>query len=304
MSDDDLKDRQLKLTIFSQNTSFGLTSTGGQANTIEINGGDDSSTPDVPGMRVVAKIAKTSEKDPNTSQITVYNLNPDHRAALQTKGVKVTLEAGYRGPGLSRIFIGDVRTVDHVIEAGDAETVMKLGEGERSYRFARLTKTWSAGTGAGTVLRDLANATGLAIGNIPDVVANLSTTFDSGYAVHGPVSDSLDRLVKSLGYVWSVQDETLQVLNPGATAQGDAQIPEISEDTGLVGSPEVGAPEKKGQPGLVGFKCLLRPVIPGGKVRLKSKRYDGELRVKRATFDLDTHGQPWYTTIEGVIIKS
>lgn len=265
--------------------------------TITVGGGDDSTTP---SLRIVASIKKDLQKDPNKSELTIYNLSPKSRGALQTKGVKVTVEAGYAATGVSRIFIGDARTVDHVRDGADWLTKIKFGDGERSARFARLARSWSPGTGAGDVMRDLANATGLQIGNIPDVVANVTTSFDQGYAVKGPVMRSLERLAKSLGYTLSVQDQTLQILLPGQTL--DAEIPEISPTSGLIGSPEMGTPEKTGGKALMKFKSLLVPTRPGAKVHLKSARYNSDVRVKKCSFELDTHGDSWHTEIEGELI--
>jgi hypothetical protein len=265
--------------------------------TITVGGGDDSTTP---SLRVVAEIHKDLQKDPNNSELTIYNLSPKTRGSLQTKGVKVTVEAGYAATGVSRIFIGDARTVDHVREGVDWLTKIRLGDGERSLRFARLSRSWSPGTGAGDVLRDLANATGLQVGNIPDTVANVTVGFDQGYSVQGPVMRSIDRLAKSIGYTVSVQDQTLQILLPGHAL--DAEVPEISPTTGLIGSPQTGTPEKKGGPALVEFRSLLQPTRPGAKVHLKSARYDSDVRVKKCSFLLDTHSENWYTDFKGTLI--
>lgn len=266
---------------------------------LEIQGGDD---PANPGMRIQFEVAKTVEKEPNTSKVVVSNLSPTTRAGLQKKGVKVTLEAGYVATGMSRIFVGDARTIDHVRNGPDWDTTIKLGDGERSIRFARFNESFAPGTSAGDVLTALANASGLAVGNVPDVVANL-TTFDQGYAVSGRVDKSLDRLVKSLGYKYSVQDGALQILTPGQAL--NSSVPDVSPSTGLIGSPEMGTPEKKGQPALLKFRSLLVPVIPGGKVKLTSERYDGVfVRIKKVKFTGDTHGGEWYSDMEGTILPN
>lgn len=264
---------------------------------IEINGGDD---PENPGMRVQFEISRNSEKDPNTSQVIVTNLAPSTRGQLQKKGVKLTLEAGYESVGTSRLFIGDVRTTDHVRNGSDWDTTMKLGDGERAFKFARVSESFSPGVGAGDVLQYLAQQSGLAIGNIPTVVANLTTSFDQGYVAYGKWGNVFDRLVKSLGYVWSIQDGALQVLLPGQS--NTAAVPNITPDSGLIGSPEMGTPEKKGKPALLKFRSLLTPVIPGGQVHLQSLRYDAFVRVKKVKHTGDTHGNEWYSDIEGVIL--
>jgi hypothetical protein len=267
---------------------------------LEINGGEGGGRD--PGLRVAFKIEKSDGKEPNHSEITITNLSPDSRGKLQKKGVKVTLEAGYDQTGVSKIFRGDARTIDHVRNEATWDTKIKCGDGERAWRFARVNESFAAGTRAGAVLDYLAQQSGLQIGSVPSVVVNLTTQYDHGYVVSGRWSDEMDRLVKSIGYKWSVQDETLQVLLPGAASK--AAVPEISPTTGLIGSPEFGTPEKKGKPALVKFKSLLMPTQPGARVKLKSDRYDGFVRVKKVSIEGDTHGGSWYTTYQGIILGS
>lgn len=267
---------------------------------LEVNAGEG--TDGEPGLRVAFKIEKSDGKEPNNSEITITNLSPDSRGKLQKKGVKVTLEAGYDATGLSKIFRGDARSIDHVRNNADWDTKIKCGDGERAWRFARVNESFAAGTGAGDVLNYLAEQSGLQIGSVPSVVASLTTRYDHGYVVSGSWAHEMDKLVKSIGYKWSVQDETLQVLLPGEASK--AAVPEISPETGLVGSPEFGTPEKKGKPALVKFKSLLQPTQPGARVKLKSDRYNGFVRVKKISIEGDTHGGNWYTTFQGVLLGS
>jgi hypothetical protein len=290
---DTLYGRRCKLVI-----SIPVSTSGDYSSTtydqVEINGSDDANNP---GLRIRFKVTKTREKDPNVAEITVTNLSETRRGSLQVKGVKVAIEAGYAATGLSRLFLGDARTIDHSREGADWQTTIKAGDGERGLRFARVNESFAAGTTAGQILTRLANASGLQVGNVPSQVPKLSTRFDQGWVAHGKARAEIGRLLRSLGYRWSVQDGQLQVLARGETLE--QLIPEISSTTGLVGSPEMGSPEKKGQAALIRLVSLLTPVRPGGKVRLKSSRYDGEITLKRVEHDGDTAGGPWYSAMEG-----
>ena len=296
MSGESLYGRSCRVIIQGMSATQGDYLNPGPGQAIEIDGSDDKANP---GLRIQFKITKTREKHPNTGEITISNLSPTRRASLQQKGIRVTLEAGYVSTGRTRIFSCDARTVDHERKGADWETVIKGGDGERSFQWARVNESFAAGTGAGDILKRLAQASGLAIGNVPDMVANLAVTFQNGYVVDGLARNSIDRLVKSLGYTWSIQDGALQVLSPGGTV--GVLIPEIGPDSGLIGSPEMGSPEKKGKPALVKFKSLLVAVRPGGRVRLKSERYNGQVRLKKVEHEGDTMGGAWYTNMEGVI---
>lgn len=296
-----LKSRRCKVTLQIPTTIPGdYTHTSLEVkNTLVINGPDESGNP---GLRVVFHITKTLEKEPNTNIATVYNLSASTRGLLQTKGLKLTLEAGYQATGLTRLFVGDVRFVDHVRQRADWETKFKCGDGERGYKYARLSESYAPGTTAGQILKKLAQASGLAVGNVGSQALILSKKFDAGYAVTGPVEESIDRLVKSLGHHYSTQDGALQILgSDGSDKALQVMVPLISPTTGLIGSPEMGTPRKKGKPALCKFTSLLTPTRPGAKVQLQSERYNGVVTVQKCVFDGDTYGGPWYTHFQGSI---
>ncbi len=296
MADDLLYGRRCRLTIAVPVATPGdFTHT--TADVVEINGGGD---PSDPGMRVQFKVKKTREKEPNPAEIIVSNLSETRRKSLQTKGVKLLLEAGYEATGIFRVFAGDVRTIDHVREGANWLTKMKCGDGERSFRWARAGESFGAGTAAADIVKYLGKQLGLDDGNVASEAKNLTVRFDAGYVVFGSAQQALDRLLLSIGYGWYVADGALYILRTDASLQG-LQIPEVSPETGLIGSPEVGTPEKKGGPALIKFKSLLMQSRPGGLVRLKSAVHDGQVTVKKLDHDGDTHGGNWYTTIEGVL---
>ena len=82
-----------------------------------------------------------------------------------------------------------------------------------------------------------------------------------------------------------------------------ALIPEISVDSGLIGSPEFGTPEKNGKPALVKFTSLFTVTQPGARVHLKSERYNGEVLVVKSQFVGDTHGRDFYTHYQGTLLS-
>lgn len=256
---------------------------------------------EITAQRVAFKIEFKDSKEPNASEVSVYGLNKDSRAIIQKKGNKVILEAGYEDTGLSRIFIGDVRIGDNKKSVAEWISTMKLGDGERAYRNARVNQSFSPGTTAGDVLDYLADASGLQVGNVPKKLLDLTQTYDQGYSIGGKWSDEMTRFCRSVGYVWSIQHQTLQVLLPGQAVNQDGLIPELSADSGLIETPEFGTPEKKGQPFTLKFKSLLRPVQVGAVLRLKSRAHDGEVLVKKASVTGDTHGGDWYVNYEGII---
>lgn len=254
------------------------------------------------GMRVKFKIDKTDKKEPNTSEVIVTNLSKARRASLQKNGVKVLLEAGYAGTGFARYFVGDVRTTDHIKNGADMDTTMKLGDGERAWKFARVSESFSPKTLIKDAAKKIGTALGLGLGNLEAKLADLTDTFEAGWVAHGSAATALDQIiVDMLGKTWSIQDGVIQVLDPYEVA--NLPIPELTPETGLIGSPEMGSPPSKGKPALLTVKGLLFPIKPGGKLKLRSERYDGFVRAHKVSFEGDTGGGDWYTTVEGTIIK-
>src|SRR6187402_756223 len=64
------------------------------------------------------KVEKTLKPAPNNLELTIYNLNPEHRGQLEqmtpkgkqpTRGIACEIVAGYKA-GTSQIWLGDLRT--------------------------------------------------------------------------------------------------------------------------------------------------------------------------------------------------
>lgn len=260
-----------------------------------------STVTEIENLRVQFTVKKTLKKEPNTSEIKITNLAPSTRKSLQTKGVKVMLQAGYKNTGMAKIFSGDARAIDHVRTGADWETVLHLGDGERSWQFATVNESFSPGASKGVVMRTLANSLGVDVGNAFTVADSLQGSLDGGWCASGSAAREFGRLMKAYGLEWSIQDGAIQVLKPYEALK--SEIEEISPSSGLIGSPEMGTPGKKGKPALLEFTTLLAPCKVGQKVRLKSERYDGEVRIVAVEFTGDTASGDWYRKIHGEVIK-
>lgn len=267
---------------------------------IEVDGTRDGER----ALRVQFEIEKSLEKQPNSSKLKVTNLSESMRHNLSKKGVKVLFEAGYKSSGLFRLFVGDVRTIDNVRQDADWETTMQLGDGDRAWKYARVNESFAAGARGGDVLMELAKATGLDLGNIEKQAKLIRTVVDQGYSATGNALRALDTFVsKVLKKTISIQDGELQLLDVFEVL--DHPIPEVSPETGLVGSPEMQTPPAKGKPQLLRFKCLLQPFKPGAKVRLISDRYDGHVRIQKVKYEGDTSGADvaYYSSCDCILLK-
>ena len=258
---------------------------------------------EIKDLRVQFSVKKSSAKEPNTAEVTITNLSPARRSALQTKGVKFVLECGYVDTGVKQIFQGDVRHVSHVREGADWRTVLKSGDGERAYSFARVSESFAPKASKSDVIKRLVNKLGLGLGNSTRAAAAIPGSFEQGLVVTGPVSRELDKVLAGTGYTWSIQDEQIIILSDTEISGQD--VPLLTPSSGLIGSPEFGAPLVKGGKPQLTFRCLLNANIkPGCKVQVECERFPLGVSVKCAKVEHsgDTSGQDWYTSVEGATI--
>lgn len=260
-------------------------------------------TQQIEGLDVQFKVRKTSNKEPNTCECSVYNLSQASRALLGEKGIQLTLDAGYVGT-LAQIFRGNA-TCYHEHVGADWITRLSIVDGERSYRYALVNENFKPGTMVHHVVARVASALNLDVTDAVNLVrANNTEQFTQGYVAHGRASTELDKLLKGRGFEWSIQDGRLQVLLKGTTTSHREVV--LTPDSGLIGSPtfgtaSVGNPEpgQKRGPRVLKLKSLLQPDLkPGRRVHVESEGIKGTFRILTVTHSGDTSGADWYSDVE------
>jgi hypothetical protein len=253
---------------------------------------------EVTDLRVQFKIKKTLVKDPNSAEITIYNLAETTRSRLQNQSAKVMVRAGYLN-NISQIFIGDARSIEHIREGADWVTKIHAGDGERGLNSARVSQSFGAGTAVTDAISTIGKVAGFDISGLvggKKLKGLEGRQFAHGYVAHGPVGKELDKILRGAGFEWSVQDGKIQVLKQGEA--NTERVVELSSDSGLVGSPEYATSEKKDKPAVLKFKALLTPDIrPGRRISFASVRHTGLHRVLKADYTGDTDGNDWF--VEG-----
>lgn len=252
-----------------------------------------------PILRVQFKIVRSLKKDPNTADLTIYNLNKDNRALLQEKDIRTTIEAGY-ADNVSQIFDGVLEFGSSIQQGTDWLTTIQSGDGAKQYKASRINISLKGPIGVGDILREAAKAIGLNLGNSGQKIDEGSLRaglqeWTNGKVLSGKAEKVFDNIVRSLGYGWSIQDGQVQILGPKEVIDATAIRLSViqGKTTGLVGSPE------PGEKGNVKAKTLLQPdLIPGRKVQIQSREINGFFRVEKATFIGDSFGGDWYTEIE------
>lgn len=254
----------------------------------------------VDGLRVVFKVEKSTAKEPNTLELQITNLAEQSRGAMQKKGLRVQVLAGYESQA-AVIFVGDLRTADHVHAGSEWTTKITAGDGEDAYQRSRISDSFAPGTPVADVVERLTRRLGVDPGEAPRIAREIGGTFEHGLAAQGKVSAVLDKVLKGRGFEWSVQDGRLQLLRERETAPGSAVL--LSPETGLVGSPEAGTPAEKGGPAVLKARSLLQPTLrPGGRVELRSGAHRGQFRVEKVAHSGDTAGGDWYSDVEMVAL--
>lgn len=262
---------------------------------------------DLSGFDVAFSVSKSLKSEPNTAEIRLFNLGESTRGKLARKGgVFVSLLAGYAG-AMTQLYYGDLRDVYSQQDGSDWVTTISSGDGEQARANARLRRTFPKGTNVSQVVQALAQSLGVGVGNSLTAmlgakpIGGSPTTF-SGLAVSGHASDNMDRVMRSLGKEWSIQDGKIQVIDIGHPVPGKAVL--LTEETGLIGSPEAG-PKKSGKTPLA-MKCraLIQPGLqPGGTVAITSRSVTGLYRIDKVDFSGSTAGSDWFADLECSEVK-
>ncbi|MBB4063693.1 phage protein [Gellertiella hungarica] len=252
-------------------------------------------------LMIEFSITKDLSSSANSAEITLWNLNEDHRNAVGKVFDEITMEAGYIPPGgagnVGVIFKGAVRDVEHTREGPDIKTTIRCGDGARALRKATISKSFPKGTPIKDVIEEIQKEMekqGVKRGEwkFPD---QMPEKFKRPYAVCGLCRDELDTIGRGQKFYWSLQNETLEIV-PGDGFIGGVVL--ITPETGMIGTPAI---TDNG----VTVKALLNPEVrPGRRVQVQSQTLqmngaDGMYRVSSVTFTGDNMTGPFEMDIEG-----
>lgn len=283
-----LFDRRVKVTLAKPTTgSFVAT----EPNAIEIT-----------DLRVSFKIEKKLQKNPNKAEITIYNLNEQTRTFVQKKPLVVRLEAGYKDQ-IAQLWTGDMTFSSSTLDGVDWKTTIEINNAERSFNYARCNRSFKSSLGgSNTAVLDLVNEVSdsmeLPLTMPPDVRAELTSTQIRGaYTMRGPSRDVLDKVLLNRGYEWSLQDNQIQILKKGQLRADRAFL--VSQDTGMIGSPQYNAPKVPGKSAVLKVVSLLyADLVPGQKIKVESRAITGVFRLDAVIHVGDTHSKEWFSELE------
>jgi hypothetical protein len=249
-------------------------------------------------LRMQFEIERDLTKHPNSCTVKITNLNEHSRAALTKKPLHVVVEAGYDGV-LRVLYEGDLNWGMSTLEDSDWVTTLQLADGGRAYAGARIAKSYSRGTTYKTVVKDLCTSFGQPFPknlDSPENAALLVKQLSSGGVAFGEAREELSRILDPIGLGWSFQNGKLQILRETETASDQY---EISEATGMIGTPDFGTPNENGKPPHITVTSLLYPELrAGSRAVVKSRELNGLFKIIKVTHTADTHGAEWETKVE------
>lgn len=285
---------------------------------------------DVSALDLEFKILRTLKPAPNRAVITLWNVNPEHRAALLKRNrpngpngsdvpIFVQVEAGYQGRNAT-LLAADMREVASRREGESWKTIISMDDGGAAVRAARFPNggiQFTKGTPIGQVLRQAASAVGIGLGNAGNYEATAdifgwNKVLPHTMTLTGPAYDGLKRVTDSIGVTLSVQGGVLQLLPKGRPLRQSAI--RLSPDTGLLESPEAaidstvslgfaktasGRPSTPSPPhprntGILKVKSLLIPgLVPGRVVQLDSEAYKGSYEISEVEYVGQSFGTEW-----------
>lgn len=249
-----------------------------------------------PSLRVVFKVERAINGDPNKAEVSIYNLSQATRSAIQERDIPTLIEAGYVN-NLSTLFKGRLTFSRHQRQGTDWISTFEAGDGIRAYQRSRINESFAPGTKIDAVIQRVVECSELGPGNVSDELAKGNfrgglTEFKKGFTASGKCLEVLKALTDSVGLNMSVQEEQVQLLRQGGT-NGDDQVL-LNAATGLIGAPEIG------EDGILDARSLLQGKLsPGRPVRIESSAIDdGFFRIEKVTHFGDIAGNEWYSDIE------
>lgn len=248
-------------------------------------------------LRVKFEIEKTMfGASPNHSKIEIYGLSVASRQSIK-KGYLVNLQAGYNNL-LGTIFTGNVFFAKSDRNGPDIITSLECLDGGSSIVFARLDKSYPAGTTLIQILGDVAAAMSVTTNYQPDPVnAGIAlgipnVVYNNGFVCTGPCKDSLNKLLINQNLEWTIQDGNLNIIHKGNYDGNTAVV--ISSLTGMIGVPSQNQFYTQ-------FTSLLNPkLVPGALVQLISENdsLDGFYKIRKAKYEGDSHDNKWQVMCE------
>ena len=214
------------------------------------------------------------DMQPNETEITIYNLSTNTISQFK-KDSEITIIAGYKGD-TGVIFKGYVTKVQTKRDGADRATTIKCLDNIKDHTITEITYS---GKTASYILKDLLSKTGLPIAVFK---TRRDHTYDSEVKVDGDLMENIKKYSDVCGVSTYVKNGEIICRH---IKEGDDIYFELSEETGLIGSPQEFEEEQTAEDfkeTINGYECeslLQHRFAAGGRVKLTSLDANGEYRI-------------------------
>ena len=221
------------------------------------------------------EVAFDDDMEANEAEIIIYNLSKSTISKFK-KGDKISIEAGYKGD-TGVVFSGYVTKVKSNHEDADKATTIKCIDDIKEHTITEIT--FSAGTKASAILKRLLNMTGTPIAVFK---MRRDHTYENEQKVDGDLTENIKKYSEVCGVSTYVSKGKIY---SRYIKEGDNLYFDLSEETGLIGSPEEFEEEKTAEDYkevIHGYECeslFQHRFAAGGIVNLKSLEANGEYRI-------------------------
>nr|WP_072537080.1 hypothetical protein [Anaerococcus mediterraneensis] len=253
------------------------------------------------GLTISFDINFSDGKEPDVSEVVIYNLSDDSINQIKKDGYCI-VNAGYKKLGnKGNILSGDIEEVTTTWQGLDKETKIKVTDGGKKWRKAKISKTYKENTKASLIMRDVINIMGY---EIVEIKPKKDKVYKLGKTINGFCSDVLKMLVKDTESKMFVNKNRIVIRDQ---EKGFETGFVLSPESGLIGSPILNKDdtgdkssdvstdkekkENKKEKKTWEVRSLLNPKIETDSlIMIKSKVLDGKYRVIKGkhTKDFET----------------
>ena len=243
-------------------------------------------------LHVEFDIEYDTSTTPARGTFDVRNLSPDSRRRITESGKRLRFRAGYEGADLSLFADGDISRVEHKVEPPDHVTTIHFAGNSLAQRRAVFVADYPGQppveTPVANIVRDaIATFDGLKSGNLDAIPADVVET---DFSKSGQTNQILKSLLHPLELRHYEQYGEINVTRYGEAVSSGLTI---SEDTGMIGSPEI----REDRSLRVQMRLSSRLVL-GDSTRIRSARTPvggGEWKVVGIRHSGDNHAGDFQT---------
>lgn len=235
-------------------------------------------------------ISFNDKEEPDVSEVTIYNLSEDSINEIKKQGYCI-VNAGYREMGNKACVVsGDIEDVTTDWEGLDKVTKIKVSDGGKEWRKAKLNKTYAEGTKASLIMQDLCGVLGY---EVVEIKPKEDITYKLGKTIKGYCSDNLKRLVKDTKSKMYINKKRITIRDE---KQGNDIGFLLNTESGLVGNPTLNKDDSEDKTDLRDSEkekkknkeekktwkvtCLLNAKIETDSIiKIESKTCNGQFRV-------------------------